>query len=215
MNSELEEISIGREGLMNPLRYVLTFAIVISAYDTGRAILSFIELMRLPEMDVLLVLLWLLTAPLSFAAVFFFFFSCKKLREGRSAGMTITIAFGLMILSSVSNLISQASILNGNGLSIMILCAIVLVCYIICFLYYQRIGTKFLTYFAAAMNVLCGGYYLLNGIKLVIDEPDQLLGYLFTSYFTAFLVAVSVLLFVLTVDYGPVIEIVDEDETID
>ncbi len=199
MNNESGSITFRYEGLLSPLRYILLFTVVISAYDTGRAVLSLIELARKPGMDILLVVLWLLTAPLTFAATVFLFYACKCLREGKSAAMPTTIAFGLMILSSVSNLISQVNILNGNGLSIVILCGIVLVCYIICFLYYQRIGTKMMTWFAAGLNVLCGGYYLINGIKLVIEQPDQLLGYLFTSYATAFLISVSVLIFTIAV----------------
>ncbi|MBO4396421.1 MAG: hypothetical protein J5819_08760 [Eubacterium sp.] len=199
MNNESGSISFRYEGLLSPLRYILLITVVISAYDTGRAILSLIELARKPGMDLLLVILWLIAAPLTFATTVCLFYACKRLREGHSPNMPITIGFGLMVLSSVANLISQVNILNGNGLSIVILCGIVLICYVICFLYYQRIGTKLMTWFAAGLNVLCGGYYLINGIKLVVEQPDQLLGYLFTSYATAFLIAVSVLLFTIAV----------------
>ncbi|MBR6228342.1 MAG: hypothetical protein IKQ97_01230 [Eubacterium sp.] len=212
MNSQLDEIRIDKPNLLSPLRYVLIVTVVISAYDVGRAILSFIDLVRQPDMDVLLVLLWLLAAPLTFAASVFLFYACKCMMDGKNSSMPITVGFGLMILSSVSGLISQVNILHGEGLSIVILCGLVLVCYIIIFLQYQRIGSRPLTIFAAIMNVLCGGYYLVNGIKLVINEPNQLLGYLFTSYATAFLIALSVLLFVLTVDYGPIIEEIDGDD---
>ncbi|MEE3468517.1 MAG: hypothetical protein VZQ83_08760, partial [Eubacterium sp.] len=88
---------------------------------------------------------------------------------------------------------------------------IVLVCYVICFLYYQRIGVKALTVFAAVMGVLCGVYYLIQGAMLIANEPNQVLGYLFTSYVTAFLIALSVLVFTLTIGYGPVIEEVNGD----
>lgn len=211
MEDQIDDIRFRNTMLITPLRMVLLFSVVISAYDVGRAILSFIELVRQPDMDVLLITLWLLTAPLSFAACVCLVYACKRMMDGRSAAMPVTVGFGLMVLSGVSNLISQASILAGNGLSIMVLCALVLVCYIICFLQYQRIGTRPLTIFAAVMGVLCGGYYLINGIKLVIEQPNQLLGYLFTSYLTAFLVAVSTLLFVIAVDYGPVIEDVTKE----
>ncbi len=210
MNNQNDEIRISNPAFLAPLRILLIFTVVIAAYDTGRAILSFVELVRQPNMDVLLVLLWLLTAPLTFAASVCFFYAYKRLTEGANVSMPVTLGFGAMVLSSVSNLLSQASILNGNGLSIMILCGIVLVCYIICFLYYQRIGVKALTVFAAIMGVLCGLYYLIQGAKLVIDEPQQILGYLFTSYLTCLLIAVSVLIFVLAIDVGPVIEEVDE-----
>ena len=208
--NQLDEIRIDKPGLLSPLRYVLIFTVVIAAYDVGRAVLAFIDLVKQPEMDTLLVLLWLLSAPLTFSVALFY--ACKCILDGKNASMPITIGFGLMILSSVSGLISQVNILNGEGLSIVILCGLVLVCYIIVFLQYQRIGTKPLTIFAAVMGVLCGGYYLANGIKLVIEEPNQLLGYLFTSYFTAFLIAVATLLFVITIGFGPIIEEVDGDE---
>ena len=206
MENQMDEIRINKPNLMSVLRIILTITVVVAAYDTGRAILSFIELVRQPSMDVLLVILWLLTAPLTFVAAVCLFYAYKRLPEGANVSMPITIGFGAMVLSSVSSLLSQASILNGNGLSLMILCGLVLLCYIICFLYYQRIGVKALTIFAAIMGVLCGGYYFIQGVVLVSNEPKQLLGYLFTSYLTSLMIALSVLFFVLTVGFGPVIE---------
>ena len=211
MNSP-DDIRIERMSLLTPLRMLLTFTVVISAYDTGQAVLSFIELAKQPGMDTMLVLIWLLSAPMSFICAVCLFLSIKKLREGKSASMTLTVGIGAMVLSSVAALISQANVLNGKALSILVLCGIVLVCYVIVFLYYQKIGAKPLTIFAAVMGVLCGGYYLLNGIVLVKDQPEQILGYLFSSYLTAFLVAISVLIYTLTVGIGPVIEEVEEDD---
>ena len=210
MESQIDEIRIKNTMFMSVLRIILTITVVVAAYDTGRAILSFIELVRKPGMHVLLVLLWLLTAPLTFAAAVCLFYAYKRLTEGANVTMPVTIGFGLMILSSVSNLISQSSILNGNGLSIMILCGIVLVCYIICFMYYQRIGSRPLTIFAAGMGVLCGGYYIIQGAILIADEPEQILGYLFTSYMTTLMIALSTFFFVITVGFGP--KIYDKDE---
>ena len=210
MNYVSGDYSFRRDGLLSPLRFVLLITVVISAYDTGRAILTFVDYSRRADMDMLLVILWLLVAPLTFAATVCLFYACKRLREGHSPSTPITIAFGLMVLSAVSNLISYVNTLNGNGLSIVILCAISLVCYVICFLYYQRIGTSVLTYFAAIMNILCSGYFLLNGIKLVAEQPEQLLGYVFTSYLTAFLIAVSILIFSLAVGME-----INEDDIMD
>ena len=211
MNSP-DDIRIERTSFLTPLRVLLTFTVVISAYDTGQAVLSFIELAKQPGMDTMLVLIWLLSAPMSFICTVCLFLSIKKLREGKSASMTLTVGIGAMVLSSVAALISQANVLNGKALSILVLCGIVLVCYVIIFLYYQKIGTKPLTIFAGVMGVLCGGYYLLNGIILVKDQPEQILGYLFSSYLTAFLVAICVLIYTLTVGIGPVIEEVEEDD---
>ena len=73
-------------------------------------------------------------------------------------------------------------------------------------MHYQKIGVKPLTLFAAGMGVLCGLYYVIQGVMLVANEPKQILGYLFTSYLTSLMIAASVFFFVLTVDYGPVIE---------
>ncbi|MBR1873649.1 MAG: hypothetical protein IJ807_01990 [Eubacterium sp.] len=211
MNSS-DDIRIERPSFLTPLRVLLTFTVVISAYDTGQAVLSLIELAGQPGMDGMLVFIWLLSAPLSFICAVCLFLSVKKLREGKSASMTLTVGIGAMVLSSVAALISQANILNGRALSIMVLCGIVLVCYVIIFLYYQKIGTKPLTIFAAVMGVLCGGYYLMNGILLIKDQPEQILGYLFVSYLTAFLVAVCILVYTFAVGVGPVIEEVDSDD---
>ena len=210
MDNQMDDVRINSPSLLNPLRILLIMTVVIAAYDTGRAVLSFIELVRQPSMDVLLVILWLLTAPLTFTAAVALFYAQKRLQEGERVNMPITIGFAAMVLSSVSSLLSQASILNGNGLSIMILCGLVLVCYIILFLYYQRIGVKALAVFASVMGVLCGGYYLVQGVVLVAHEPQQILGYLFTSYLTALMIALSALFFVLTVGFGPVIEEVEK-----
>ena len=66
MNSP-DDIRIERTSLLTPLRMLLTFTVVISAYDTGQAVLSFIELAKQPGMDTMLVLIWLLSAPMSFS----------------------------------------------------------------------------------------------------------------------------------------------------
>ena len=137
MNSP-DDIRIERTSLLTPLRMLLTFTVVISAYDTGQAVLSFIELAKQPGMDTMLVLIWLLSAPMSFICAVCLFLSIKKLREGKSASMTLTVGIGAMVLSSVAALISQANVLNGKALSSLVLCGIVLVCYVIVFLYYQK-----------------------------------------------------------------------------
>lgn len=209
MNNQLDELQFKNVRFISPLRMILLLTVVIAAYDTGRAVLAFIDLVKKPGMDILLVFLWLLTAPLTFAAAVSLFYAYKKLTDGANIAMPVTIGFGLMVLSSVSNLISQSSILNGNGLSIMILCAIVLVCYGICFLHYQHLGVREMTIFAAGMGVLCGGYYVVQGAILIGVEPDQLLGYLFSSYVTSLMIALSTFFFVLAIDYGPKIERVD------
>ena len=207
-----DDVRIERPSFLTPLRILLTFAVVVSAYATGRAVFQFIDMMKMPEMDGLLVFIWLLAAPLSFVCVVALFYSVMKLREGKSVSMALGVAFGSMVLSSVAQLISQANILNGRGLTIMLLCGIVLICYVIIFLYYQKIGTRPLTYFAAVMGVLCGGCYLYNGILIVREQTDLILGYLFASYLTAFLVAVSSLIYTLAIGVGPVIEELDEED---
>lgn len=212
MDTKTNRIRYISETFVSPLRFVGIMTVVVAAYDTGRAVLSFLELVRTPDMDILLVLLWLLTAPLTFGASVCFFYAAKKIYDGQGADLAITIAFGLMILSSVANLISQASILNGKAISILVLCGVTLICYVIGFLYFQGIGTRLMAMFAGGLGVACATYYLVIGIRLVLAEPQQILGYLFTSYLTATMIAMTTLLAILSLGVGIPTEIDDSDK---
>ena len=193
-----------------PLRIITIFAVVISAYDVGRAILSFVEFTRGEGFDMLLVVLFLLPAPLTFASAFLLFYAAKSVLEGKNADMAVTIAFGLMVLSSISYLIAEASTLS-EAVSLIVLCAIVLVCYVIEFLYYQGIGNRALAIFAGGMGLACAVYSLINGIILVVHEPRQIGGYLFTSYLAALMIALTVLMFILSLAPDNLLEEVDAE----
>ena len=181
-----------------PLRIITIFTVVIAAYDVGRAVLSFVEYSRGEGIDMLLVLLYLLPAPLTFATAVLLFYAAKSILEGKGADMIVTIAFGLMVLSSVANLIVEASTLSSSAISWIILFAIVLICYIIGFLYYQGIGNRALAIFGGGLGLACAVYCLINGIILVTNEPRQIGGYLFTSYLTATMIALNILMFILS-----------------
>ena len=211
----MDEIRIQNPIFLKALRAVLLATVIITAYDTGQAVIAFVRRISHPDMDVLLVFLWLLADPLMLVAAFCLFYAYKRLLEGATVSLPVTIGFGSLILGSVANLISKGTTINNRGaevdnplygISLVILYCLILVCYIIIFLYYQKIGPRVLALFAGGMGVLCGAYLFLNGIIIVINEPNQFIGYFFSTYVSTFVIAASSMLFLLTTDFGPIIE---------
>lgn len=211
----MDEIGIKNTLFLKAFRVVLLATVIITAYDTGQAVIAFVRRVSHPDMDVFLVFLWLLSDPLMLVSAFCLFYAYKRMSEGATVQLPVTIGFGSMVLGSVANLISKGTTINNRGaeidnplygISLVILYCLILVCYIIIFLYYQNIGPKILAIFAGGMGLLCGAYLLLNGFLLVISEPDQFIGYFFSNYLASCAIAASSMLFLLTADFGPVIE---------
>ena len=211
----MDEIRIQNPIFLKALRVMLIATVIITAYDTGQAVIAFVRRVSHPDMDILLVFLWLLADPLMLVAAFCLFYAFKRMLEGATVSLPVTIGFGALILGSVANLISKGTTINNRGaeidnplygISLVILYCLILVCYIIIFLYYQKIGSRVLALFAGGMGLLCGAYLFLNGIILVLNEPEQFIGYFFSTYVSAFAIAGSSMLFLLTADFGPMIE---------
>ncbi len=211
----MDEIGIKNPIFLKALRVVLIASVIITAYDSGQAILAFVRRVSHPDMDVFLVFLWLLSDPLMLVTAFCLFYAYKRMSEGATVQLPVTIGFGSMVLGSVANLISKGTTLSNRGsevndslygISLVILYSLILVCYIIIFLYYQNIGPKVLALFAGGMGVLCGAYLFLNGIVLILNEPEQFIGYFFSNYVSAFAISAASMLFLLTADFGPAIE---------
>ena len=207
-NKKSNSIRYLNELFSMPLRLISIFTVVISAYAIGRAILLFVETVKIPGMSMLLVLLFSLPSFLTFAAVFLLAFAAKKIREGAGGDRFVTIAFGLMILSSLSFMMSQFGTLKlPEDMSSIILCAIVLICYVIIFLYFQGMGNRALAVFAGIMGLACGVYYVIYGAGL-----NNVLSYDFVSCVDSCMIALTTLMFVLTMAPDNLLEDITEDK---
>ena len=204
-------------GLTVTFFVIIGLAILASCFHVFSAVLSFIEYMNAirggASIDMLLIILYLLPALLTLLSDVLLLVSGIMLYTNGNADLTMTIGIGLMVLSSISNLIVEASTLSGNGISWIIIFAIVLICYIIIFLYFQGIGNRALAIFAGGLGLACAVYCLINGVILVIHEPRQINGYLFRSYLTATVMALDVLMFILLTIPDNLMEVVDDSDT--
>ncbi|MCR4605522.1 MAG: hypothetical protein K5639_05930 [Eubacterium sp.] len=187
------------EFFTTPLRIIAVFTVVISAYDVGRGVLLLVDCFKDERVSLLLALLFVLPAFLSFASAFLIAFAAKRIREGIGSDVQVRIALGSLILSAISFMMSQFGTLNlPDEMSSIILSAIVLICFVIVFLYYQGMGNRALAVFAGIMGLACGVYYLIYGATLLKDDINNVLSYDFVSCVTSCMIALLVLIFVLS-----------------
>ena len=122
---------------------------------------------------------------------------------GLGACDVFVLLFGILLMAAVDNLVYISIHNEGDSLSLFILGGIELVCFVICFLYYQGIGNFAMT--------LCAVILVMAAEALKLEEAVRYLsfigiyafnGYYFVERLSETLLAVESLLLVFAVKRG-------------
>lgn len=187
-----------------PLRVLSIITLFISAYTLAQAVLVLVEDYQRQNLSMLVVALYLLVTPLSFLAALFFAYTIHRMSADRGADNQFIIGYAILVLAAVDNLIYISIHYSGDALSFYLLGGIWLICYIICFLYYQDLGNRPLALCAAILLVACALLQLEEAVRYFLDPniAFDFTGYYFSQTVLNALLAVETLLFVLGLQKG-------------
>lgn len=186
-----------------PLRILSLLNLFISAYALMKGVLFLVESIGRQELSLLVVVIYLLVTPFCFMAVLFFSYAVYRMSGGMGADMQIVWGFAMMVLASVDDLIYISIHHEGDALSFYLLGGIVLICYIICFLYYQDIGNRALTLCASVLLTACAVLSLEEAVRYFASVSwYEVTGYYFSQTLLEFLLAVQSLLFLFALQKG-------------
>ena len=185
------------------LRVLTLIGLFFGAYALVQAVFALIQYYQAQDVSMLVVVVYLLVIPfMSAAAVLFTFFVHRAARGEGSDGLMI-LGFAMTVMAAVDNLIYISIHHSGDSVSFYILGGIELVCFIICFLYYQGIGGWGVTLCASILITACMALELEEAVRYFasIGEYD-FTGFYFAKTLLNLIVAVESLLFTFFVKSG-------------
>lgn len=187
-----------------PLRVLSLLAFFFGACSLVQCVLMLMKYYEQQNLSMLVVFIFLLITPLTFGASVFFAFGVHRICAGIGADRQIVLGFAMMILASVDNLIYVSIHHSGDALSFYLLGAIQVICFIICFLYYQDIGTFALTLCASVLLVGCAALELIEAVRYILSiELIELTDlYYLVKNVLNMLLCVLVILFLFGLDKG-------------
>ena len=185
------------------LRVLTLVTLFAGSYALVQAILLVIRDWELQNVSMLVVMIYVLVTPFAFAASLFWAYSVHRMAQTANGDMALILGYAMMLMAAVDNLVYISIHNEGDSLSLFILGGIELVCFVICFLYYQGIG-----YFAMT---LCAVILVMAAEALKLEEAVRYLsfigiyafnGYYFVERLSETLLAVESLLLVFAVKRG-------------
>lgn len=185
------------------LRVLTLIGLFFAAYAFVLGIFEMLQDFQAEEISKLVVVIYVLVTPFtSIAAVLFTFFVHRAAR-GEGADFQMVLGYAMMVMAAVDNLIYVSVHNSGDSVSFYILAGLELVCFIICFLYYQGIGNGGITLCASIILMLCMALELEESIRYIFStELSAFISYYFAQTFLNFLVALEGLLFSVFVKTG-------------
>lgn len=185
------------------LRVLSLVTLFAGAYALVQGILLAIRDWEMQNVSMLVVMIYVLVTPLGFVAALLWAYSVHRMARTENGDMAIILGYAMMLMAAVDNLIYISIHNEGDSLNLFILGGIELVCFVICFLYYQGIGSHVIT--------LCATLLLVAVAALRLEETVRYLsgigiyafnGYYFVQMLLETLLAVESLLFVFAVKKG-------------
>lgn len=147
-----------------PLRIVTLITLFLSTCSLVQSVLMFQRYSEQQDLSMFVVVLFLMISPLTFLASLFFAWGIHKIAGGTGADRPVILGYAMLMLTAVDDLIYVSVQRDGDMLSFYLLGGIRLICFGICFLYYQDYVTSPLAFCAC---VLLAGCVLLDTIDLI------------------------------------------------
>jgi hypothetical protein len=160
-------LRIGKGAWKIPLRIVSLLAFFLGACSLVQCVLMLMKYYEQQNLSMLVVFIFLLVTPLTFAASLFFAFGVHRICADTGSDRLIVLGFAMMILASVDNLIYISIHRSSDSVSFYLLGGIQVICFVICFLYYQDIGTFSLTFCASILLAACALLELEEAIRYI------------------------------------------------
>jgi hypothetical protein len=152
-----------------PLRLTSLLAFFVGACSLVQCVLMLMKYYEQQNLSMLVVFIFLLITPLTFTASLFFAFGVHRICAGIGSDRQIVLGFAMMILASVDNLIYISIHRSSDSLSFYLLGGIQIICYVICFLYYQNLGTFSLTLCASILLAACALLELEEAVRYIVS----------------------------------------------
>ncbi len=181
------------------LRVLSLITFFIGAYTLVQSVLELISYFEAKDVSMLVVVLYILVTPLCFVAALFFAISVHKMAMGEEGEQKIVLAYAVLVLSAVDNLIYVSVHHAGDAISFYLLAGIELVCFVVLFLYYQGWGIRMLALSSAILLIACTALELEEAVRYFATAEAVVLqdwiGYYFSQSVLSFLIALQSLLF--------------------
>ncbi len=185
------------------LRIFTWITLFLGAYSMVQSVFVFLADLRMEEVSMLVVVIYLLVTPFSFLASIFFAIFVHQTGRGYGKDMQIVLGYALMVMAAVDNLIYVSIHHAGDALSFYILGGIEVICMVICFLYYQGIGNVGILLCGVILYVACTLLELEEAIRYFLSiQYYDFTGYYFAQTVLDFLLALIGLGFAIFVKNG-------------
>ena len=195
--------TIEGKGWQTVLRVLSLVTLFAGAYALVQAILLVIRDWEMQNVSMLVVMIYVLVTPLGFAASLLWAYSIHRMARTENGDMAVILGYAMMLMAAVDNLIYISIHNEGDSLNLFILGGIELVCFVICFLYYQGLGSHIMTLCAAILLVAVAALRLEETVRyLAVIGSYAFNGYYFIQMVLETLLAVESLLFVFAVKKG-------------
>lgn len=160
-----------------PLRIVTLVTFFLSTCSLVQCILMFQEYSQQQNLSMFVVVLFLMVSPFTFLASLFFAWGIHKIAGGTGADRPIVLGYAMMMLTAVDNLIYVSVQRGEDVLSFYLLGGIQVICYGICFLYYQDYVTAPLTFCSCILLAGCSILDVTDAIHYIdslsaMELPD-------------------------------------------
>ena len=185
------------------LRVITLITLFAGAYTLVQSILLLIQDLEIPDLSILVVVIYLLATPFAFAAALLWAYSVHRMAQTGNGDLALVLGFAMMIMVNIDKLVYVSIHQEGDSLSFIILSAIKLVCFVICFLHYQAIGNRGITLFAAILLVASAVLELEEAVRYLVETGYYALNsYYFIQTLLEGLLAAEGLLFLFGVKKG-------------
>lgn len=185
------------------LRVMTLVTLFAGAYTLVQSVLLLIQDLEIPDLSILVVVIYLLATPFAFAAALLWAYSIHRMAQTGNGDLALVLGYAMMIMVNIDKLVYVSIHREGDSVSFVILSGIKLVCFVICFLHYQGIGNRGITLFAAILLVASAALELEEAVRYLIETGYYALNsYYFIQTLLEGLLATEGLLFLFGVKKG-------------
>lgn len=185
------------------LRVMTLVTLFAGAYTLVQSVLLLIQDLEIPDLSILVVVIYLLATPFAFAAALLWAYSIHRMAQTGNGDLALVLGYAMMIMVNIDKLVYVSIHREGDSVSFVILSGLKLVCFVICFLHYQGIGNRGITLFAAILLVASAALELEEAVRYLIETGYYALNsYYFIQTLLEGLLATEGLLFLFGVKKG-------------
>lgn len=185
------------------LRVLTLITLFAGAYALVQSVLLLIQDLEIPDLSILVVVIYLLGTPFAFLAALFWAYSVHRMTQSGNGDLALVVGFAMMIMVNIDMLVYVSIHHEEDSVSFVILSGIKLVCFVICFLHYQGIGNRGITLFAAILLVASAALELEEAVRYLIGMSYYALNsYYFVQTLLEALLASEGLLFAFGIKRG-------------